>query len=114
MAKKPKKKLPKERLSPSEWEIMQICWRLGRCTVREVLREDLQAHTRDYRTILTFMTRMTKKGWLVVEKEGNTNCYRPAVDSSQALEEEIYQFLEQVVGPEPENRELVKRILENH
>ena len=49
-----------------------------------------------------------------MEKEGNTNCYRPAVDSSQALEEEIYQFLEQVVGPEPENRELVKRILENH
>ena len=114
MVKQPKKTLPKERLSPSEWEIMQICWRLGRCTVREVLREDLKAHTRDYRTILTFMTRMTKKGWLVVEKEGNTNCYRPAVDSSQALEEEIHQFLEQVVGPEPENRELVKRILEGH
>jgi predicted transcriptional regulator len=41
MAKQPKKTLPKERLSPSEWEIMQICWHLGRCTVREVLREDL-------------------------------------------------------------------------
>jgi len=114
MANQPKKALPKERLSPSEWEIMRICWRLGRCTVREVLRENLKAHTRDYRTILTFMTRMTKKGWLVVEKEGNTNCYRPAVDSSQALEEEIHQFLDQVVGPEPENRELVKRILEGH
>ena len=54
------------RLSASEWQLMMICWRLGRCTVREVLREDLKTHIRDHRTILTFMTRMTKKDWLLV------------------------------------------------
>jgi hypothetical protein len=27
------------------------------------------------------------KGWLEVEKEGNTNYYRPAVDEGHALEE---------------------------
>ncbi len=46
-----------------------------------------------------------------MEKEGNTNYYRPTVDQSQALEKEIYQFLDQVVGPEPENLDLVKEIL---
>jgi predicted transcriptional regulator len=30
------------------------------------------------------------KGWLEVEKEGNTNYYKPSVDRSQALEEEIH------------------------
>lgn len=80
-------------------------------TVREVLREDLKTRIRDYRTILTFMTRMTKKGWLLVEKEGNTSYYRPAVDQSQALEKEIHQFLDQVVGPEPENREVLQKVL---
>lgn len=100
-----------ERLSASEWEIMRICWRLGKSTVRDVLREDLETRTRDYRTILTFMTRMTKKGWLEVEKEGNTNYYKPAVHEGQALEEEIRRFLDHVVGSEPENRELLKRIL---
>jgi hypothetical protein len=34
------------------------------------------------------------------------------VEQSQALEEETRQFLDQVVGPEPENRELLKRILD--
>ena len=102
----------KERLSPAEWQLMRICWRLGRANVRQVLREDLKTHIRDYRTILTFMTRMANKGWLEVEKEGNTNYYIPAVEQSQALEEEIRQFLDQVVGPEPENRELLKKILE--
>lgn len=106
--------IPTDRLSSSEWQLMQICWRLGRCNAREVLREDLKTHTRDYRTILTFMTRMTNKGWLEVEKEGNTNYYRPAVDEGQALEEEIRQFLDRIVGPEPENRELLKRILESY
>jgi BlaI family penicillinase repressor len=102
---------PKERLSPAEWQLMRICWRLGRANVRQVLREDLKTHIRDYRTILTFMTRMTNKGWLEVEKQGNTNYYWPAVAQAQALEEEIRQFLDQVVGPEPQNLGLVERIL---
>ena len=111
MSRQDQSPTPKERLSPAEWQLMRICWRLGRANVRQILREDLKTHIRDYRTILTFMTRMTKKGWLLVEKEGNTNYYRPAVDQSQALEKEIHQFLDQVVGPEPENLDLVKEIL---
>jgi BlaI family penicillinase repressor len=102
---------PKERLSPAEWQLMRICWRLGRCTVREVLREDLKTHIRDYRTILTFMTRMTKKGWLEVEKEGNTNFYWPVVHRSKALEEEIFRFLDEVVGSAPENLALLRKVL---
>ena len=33
------------------------------------------------------------------------------MDQSQALEEKIHQFLDQVVGPEPENLDLVEDIL---
>ena len=102
---------PKERLSPAEWQLMRICWRLGRANVRQVLREDLKTHIRDYRTILTFMTRMTNKGWLEVEKEGNTNFYRPTVPRKTALEQEIYRFLDEVIGSDPENLAVLKEIL---
>ncbi len=111
MSRQDQSPTPKERLSPAEWQLMRICWRLGRANVRQVLREDLKTHIRDYRTILTFMTRMANKGWLDVEKEGNTNYYIPAVEQSQALEEEIRQFLDHVVGPEPENREVLRKVL---
>jgi BlaI family penicillinase repressor len=111
MPRRPRKTLPKERLSPSEWEIMRICWRLGRCTVREVLREDLKSHRRDYRTILTFMTRMARKGWLDVEKVGNTNRYSPAIPRKKAVTREVRRFLDEVVGPEPENLEVLRREL---
>ncbi len=111
MAKRLRKTLPKERLSPSEWEIMRICWRLGRCTVREVLAEDLQTHKRDYRTILTFMGRMSNKGWLAKTKRGNRNLYEPAVVETRAVEHEIDRFLAEVVGEKPESLDLVDRAL---
>jgi predicted transcriptional regulator len=108
MARRLRKTLPKERLSPSEWEIMRICWRLGRCTVRDVLREDLRTRKRDYRTILTFMTRMSNKGWLTVSREGNKNRYTPALEEERALRKEIRRFLEEVVGAEPQHLEILK------
>ena len=101
-----------ERLSHSEWGLMRICWRLGQCTVRQVLKEDRHKPKRDYRTILTFMSRMASKGWLKVEKEGNTNYYTPAVPQKKAVRAEIRRFLDEVVGPEPENRELLRTLLD--
>lgn len=103
--------VPKERLSPSEWQLMLICWRLGRANVRQILREDLKTRIRDYRTILTFLTRMAKKGWLEVEKKGNTNFYRPVVSRNKAVEEEIFRFLDEVIGSDPENLALLRRAL---
>ena len=106
---RPKTKPGEERLSPSEWEIMRICWRLGRANVRQILKEDLKKRKRDYRTILTFVSRMAAKGFLEVEKEGNTNYYTAAVPQKKGLQREIDRFLKEVVGPEPENLELVER-----
>ena len=112
MTRRLRKTVPKERLSPSEWEIMRICWRLGRCTVREVLLEDLKNHKRDYRTILTFMTRMARKGWLATTKAGRKNLYAPNVAADRALAEETKRFLVEVVGRDPDRLALVKRELE--
>ncbi len=111
MASRLRKTVPKERLSPSEWEIMRICWRLGRCTVRDVLAEDQRTRKRDYRTILTFMTRMARKGWLRGHKVGNTNHYSPAVAQDKAVLREIELFLDAVIGRQPENFELLRRAI---
>ncbi len=106
---RPKTKPGEERLSPSEWEIMRICWKLGRANVRQILKEDLKKRTRDYRTILTFVSRMAAKGFLKVEKEGNTNYYTTALPQKKGLQREIDRFLKDVVGSERENLELVQK-----
>jgi len=91
---------------------MRICWRLGRVSVRQILKEDLKKRKRDYRTILTFVSRMAAKGFLEVEKEGNTNYYTATLSQKKGLQREIDRFLKEVVGPEPENMELVETALE--
>ncbi len=90
---------------------MRICWRRGRTTAREVLEESLRKQVRDYRTILTLLTRIAQKGYLNVEKVGKTNYYTPAIEGEEALSEEIRRFLDEVVGPEAESRELLRMIL---
>lgn len=103
-----------DRLSRAEWELMRICWRRGRCTVREVLTDSLPKNTRDYRTVLTLMTRIADKGYLKVEKEGKTNYYTPSLPKERALRREIKLFLEDVVGSDPEGLELLGSMLEKH
>lgn len=87
---------------------MRICWRLGRANVRQILQEDLKKRKRDYRTILTFVSRMAAKGFLEVEKQGNTNYYTAAVPQKKGLQREIDRFLEEVVGSAPEDLGLVR------
>ena len=106
---RPKREESPGRLSRSEWEIMTICWRLGRANVRQILREDLKTRIRDYRTILTFVSRMAAKGFLKVEKEGNTNYYTAALPQKKGLQREIDRFLKDVVGPERQHLELVEK-----
>ena len=106
---RPKTKPGEERLSPAEWQIMRICWALGRANVRQILAEDRKKRTRDYRTIITFVSRMAAKGFLEVEKVGNTNYYTPVMPRKKGLEREIDRFLTEVVGPEREDLELVER-----
>ena len=109
---RPKREESPGRLSPSEWEIMMICWRLGRANVRQILREDLKTRIRDYRTILTFVSRIAKKGWLEVEMEGNTNYYSAAIPQEEGLRLEIERFLSETVGSDPEHLELLQEALE--
>jgi len=108
---RPKTQPGDERLSPSEWAIMRICWQLGRANVRQILARDRKKPKRDYRTILTFVSRMERKGFLKVEKVLNTNYYTAALPQKRALAREIERFFQDVVGSERDHLLLVKKAL---
>lgn len=109
---RPKRKPDEQQLSPAEWQMMRILWRIGRASVRQVLEEDLKKRNRDYRTILTFLSRMEAKGFLSVEKEGNTNYYTPVLAKKKGLQVEIGRFLDEVLGADREGLELVREATE--
>jgi BlaI family transcriptional regulator, penicillinase repressor len=72
------------RLSKAEKRVLEQCWKLGTCSVREIL-ESLPAEERvAYTTMQTFVYRLEQKGALRrVRKIGNAQLFEPVIDQSE-------------------------------
>ena len=66
-------------LGPLEQDVMDVLWRLGDATVRDV--HDQLAMTRDiaYTTVMTTMARLARKGMLARDTADLAHRYRPRV-----------------------------------
>lgn len=69
-----------EKLSHSEEQVMVALWACGKPATRRELSRHLpeQVHWADS-TILNFLLRLEKKGFVRPEKQGNRNVYTPLV-----------------------------------
>lgn len=84
-------------LSPTEWTVMNICWRLGPATAREVHRQSLEDRERDYRTVKTLLDRIAEKGYLRVEKQDGANVYVPVAARRRKVAEALGEFVDRVL-----------------
>lgn len=66
-------------LGPLEQEVMDVAWRIGDSTVRDVHEELAQTRTIAYTTVMTTMSRLASKGLLQRDTAGLAHRYRPAV-----------------------------------
>jgi BlaI family penicillinase repressor len=89
------------RLSPAESRILEQCWKLRACSVREIL-ESLPEHEQvAYTTVQTLVTRLETKGALrKVKKIGNAQIYEPALERSD-LRSNIVRELLDLFGGSP-------------
>ena len=76
---------------------MNICWKLGKATARQVYEQTLKDQQRDYRTVKTLLDRIAVKGYLRTEKLGPLVLFTPAVDRRKALSAAINEFVENVL-----------------
>ena len=65
-------------LTPAEWKVMRIVWRLKRCAARDVYTEAGDEHGWTASTVKTMLRRLVDKGYLSTEQVGNSFLYRPA------------------------------------
>lgn len=81
------------KLSPGEFEILKILWKLEVATVAEVradyVREDAPAYT----TIMTLLGRLVDKSAVRVSKETRPFRYRAALQKSTMLRRRLAEFL---------------------
>ena len=87
-----------KRLPEGEREIMQHIWDetppVERRTIERALGEKHLAPS----TILTYLTRLTEKGFLSVEREGRSNAYTPLISRREYLAAESRDLLDKLYG----------------
>ncbi len=80
----------------SELEVLNVLWERGRGTVRDVL-SDLHSQGRRvaYTTVLTFLTRLQQKGYVVADKSDVAHVYRPAVARERIRRSRLRTLIQQ-------------------
>jgi len=102
--------MKKPRLSNAETRILEQCWRLGTCSVREILESLPKDEQVAYTTAQTLVYRLEKKGALrKVKKIGNAQLFEPAINQNQHRTGLVRDLLE-LFGGSP--RLLVSNLLE--
>jgi BlaI family penicillinase repressor len=96
----------------SELEILQILWRKGNASVREVHEELLATKEAGYTTTLKLMQIMHEKGLVKRDDSSKTHIYQPAVSKEKTQKHLLNKMIDQVFGGSP--GELVMQALGNH
>lgn len=72
------------RLSRAETRLLEQCWKLGTCSVREILESLPEEERVAYTTVQTLVYRLEHKGALRrVKKIGNAQLFEPAIDQRE-------------------------------
>src|SRR5579864_5083089 len=100
-----------QRLSKAENRILEQFWKLGTCSVREVLDSLPDEERVAYTTVQTLVYRLEEKGAVrKVKKIGNAQMFEAAIDQSEYRGGLVRDLLD-LFGGSP--RMLVSNLLEN-
>ncbi len=81
------------KLSPGEFEILKILWKLETATVAEVRADYAREAAPAYTTIMTLLGRLVEKSAVRVSKEHRPFRYRPALQRGTMLRRRLDEFL---------------------
>jgi predicted transcriptional regulator len=96
----------------SELEILQILWRKGNASVREVHEELLATKEAGYTTTLKLMQIMHEKGLVKRDDSSKTHIYQPAVSKEKTQKHLLNKMVDSLFGGSA--GELVMQALGNH
>jgi BlaI family penicillinase repressor len=102
--------MSKARFSKAETRILEQYWKLGTCSVREILESLPEDERVAYTTVQTLVYRLEQKGALrKVKKIGNAQLFEPAINQGQYRSGLVRDLLD-LFGGSP--RLLVSNLLE--
>jgi predicted transcriptional regulator len=96
--------------TPGELEVLQILWRRGPCTVRDVLEELNRSRRRAYTSVMSLLNVMVEKKLLGRKPHGRAFLYAPRVKEEPTLRQMVGDLVDRAFGGSAE--QLVLHALE--
>lgn len=85
------------RITESEWQLMEFLWKHKYGITQPELMLELGERW-NKNTVHTFLTRLTEKGFVIVEKSESPHRYAAKVSREECVKEERDSFLERIYG----------------
>ena len=95
-------------LSDAEWRVMDAVWRMGECSVREVLESDAGAGW-SYSTVKTLLERLAAKGAVRITSAGRARRFEPLIERESLQQSALRRFVARTFGGQVS--QLVKRMV---
>ena len=112
MGKKPRgPKRTREALTEAELEMMTIIWRLGACTVAQILEALPPGREVAYTTVSTIVRILEHKGYVASEKAGRGHVYHALVTKEAYQAKSLDHLVTAVFDGAPTT--LVRRLLDS-
>ncbi len=99
-------------ITDAEWSIMELLWEQSPRTSQEIVSLLETARGWKRATVVTLLARLTAKGALATEPQGNRFLYSPAVNRSACVAQETRSFLDRLFGGTLQP--LVAHVAEHH
>ena len=100
----------KELLTNLEAEIMQLVWRKGKATVRDVYEAIRSTRPIAYTTVMTVLSKLAEKGVVERSQKGRAYVYRPRVSKKEAAQRSVDKLLNKFFDGSP--RALVAHLID--
>ncbi len=87
------------RLPDAELEVMQALWACESPVARTDIEEILfQTHPMAMTTLLTLLTRLSEKAFIVIEKKGRRSYYTPCITQEEYIAAQSKNFFKKLCG----------------
>jgi len=97
-SKKSRDEKPPVAITEAEWAVMEMLWEQAPRTSQEIAAHLEKERGWKRATVLTLLTRLTAKGAVSTEPQGNRFLYTPSVRRSACVADETRTFLERMFG----------------
>jgi len=118
-----------EHPTPGELEVLQVLWRRGPCTVRQVMEELNRRRPRAYTSVMSLLNVMVDKKLLRRKARGRAFVYAARVQEQPTLGELVGDLVERAFDgsarglvlhaleqtePSPQELEEIRRLIDEH